>query len=226
MTAIYPGQKDRVRHCASMDGNAIWYSVRLGLEEDRTRDVVDRLIGWQWPDGGWNCDKRPEATHSSFQESLIPARGLWAYGRAHDHAPALAAAQRVADLMLARRLLWHRSDGSLIVPDWAGTPGPDRIHYPIHFFDVLFALQVMADLGRLGESRCSDALGLLESKWLPGGGFPLEAPNTVTVDHVVSRGSYADWGPSGLRHSNPLVSLASLPVLRAATGGQQVDPSG
>ena len=78
-----------VRHCASMDGNAIWYSLRLGLEEDRTREVVDRLIGWQWSDGGWNCDKRPEATHSSFQESLIPARGLWAYGRAHDYAPAL-----------------------------------------------------------------------------------------------------------------------------------------
>jgi len=32
MTAIYPGQEDRVRHCASMDGNAIWYSVRLGLD--------------------------------------------------------------------------------------------------------------------------------------------------------------------------------------------------
>ncbi len=215
-TAVHPGQEDRVRHCASMDGNAIWYSVRLGLEEDRTREAVDRLIGWQWPDGGWNCDKRPEAAHSSFQESLIPARGLWAYGKAHDYAPALRAAQRVADLMMPRRLLWHRSDGTLIVPDWAGTPGPDRIHYPIQFFDVLFALQVMADLGRLGDTGCSDALDLLESKRQPDGGFPLEAPTTVTSDHVVSRGSYADWGPSGRRRSNPLVSLAVLAVLRAA----------
>jgi hypothetical protein len=76
LTAIPPGQQDRVRHCASTDGNAIWYSVRLGLEDERTRAVVDRLIDWQWPDGGWNCDKRVEAVHSSFQESLIPARGL------------------------------------------------------------------------------------------------------------------------------------------------------
>ena len=52
LTAIYPGQEDRVRHCASMDGNAIWYSVRLGLEDERTRCLVDRLIDWQWPDGG------------------------------------------------------------------------------------------------------------------------------------------------------------------------------
>lgn len=216
LTVIHPGQEDRVRHCASMDGNAIWSSVRLGLEEARTREAVDRLIGWQWPDGGWNCDKRPEAAHSSFQESLIPARGLWAYGIAHDYAPARQAAQRVADLVLQRRLLWHRRDGTLIVPDWAGTPGPDRIHYPIQFFDVLFALQVMADLGRLADPGCADALALLESTWQPDGGFPLEAPTTVTADHVMSRGSYADWGPSGRRRSNPLVSLAALAVLREA----------
>ena len=115
--------------------------------------MVDRLIGWQWPDGGWNCDKRVGAARSSFQESLIPARGLWAYGTAHAYRPALEAAQRAADLVLPRRLLWHRRDGSLIVPEWAGRPGPDRIHYPIQFFDVLFALQVMADLGRLGDPR-------------------------------------------------------------------------
>jgi len=36
LTTIHPGQHDRVRHCASMDGNAIWYSVRLGLEDGRT----------------------------------------------------------------------------------------------------------------------------------------------------------------------------------------------
>jgi len=216
LTTVHPGQQERVRHCASMDGNGIWYSVRLGMEEDRTRAVVDRLIGWQWPDGGWNCDKRQEATHSSFQESLIPARGLWAYGTAHDYAPALEAAQRVADLVLQRRLLWHRGDGRLIVPDWSGKPGPDRIHYPIQFFDVLFALQVMTDLGRLADPRCVDALRLLESKRLPDGGFPLEAPTTITADQVVSRGSYASWGPSGLRRSNPLVTLAALGVLRSA----------
>ena len=40
-------------------------------------------------------------------------------------------------LMLPRRLLWQQSGGSLIVPAWSGKPDPDRIHYPIQFFDVL-----------------------------------------------------------------------------------------
>lgn len=117
--------------------------------------------------------------------------------------------------MLQRRLLWHQRDGSLIVPEWSGRPGPDRIHYPIQFFDVLFALQVMADLGRLDDPRCSDALTLLEAKRLPDGGFRLEAPTTITADRVTSRGSYADWGPSGSRLSNPFVTLAALDVLHA-----------
>lgn len=212
LTAIYPGQEGRVRHCASMDGNAIWYSVRLGLEDERTRGLVDRLIGWQWPDGGWNCDKRRNVTSSSFQESLIPARGLWAYGQAHGHRPSLDAAQRVADLVLARRLLWRIGDGTLITPTWGGRA--DRIHYPIEFYDVLFGLQVMAELGRLGDPRCADALALLESKRLPDGGFPLEEPNAPNADRVASRHSYADWGPAGLRHSNPLVSLTALGVIQ------------
>ena len=60
MTAIYPGQEGRVRHCASIDGNAIWYSVRLGLEDERTRGLVDRLIGWQWPDGRLELRQAPQ----------------------------------------------------------------------------------------------------------------------------------------------------------------------
>ena len=31
LTAVLASQEDRVRHCASMDGIAIWYSVRLCL---------------------------------------------------------------------------------------------------------------------------------------------------------------------------------------------------
>jgi hypothetical protein len=211
LTAVYRGQEDRVRHCASMDGNAIWYSVRLGLEDERTRAAVDRLIDWQWPDGGWNCDKRLEATTSSFQETLIPARGLWAYGHIHGHQPAIDAAVRAAELVLSRRLLWRLCDGSLIVPGWGGRP--DRIRYPIQFYDVLFALQVMDELGRLDDERCADALALLESKRLADGGFPLEERIAPAADRVASRHSYADWGPSGQHRSNPLVSLESLRVL-------------
>ena len=69
----------RVRRCASQEGNCYYYSLALGLADDRTEELAARLIKWQWEDGGWNCDKRPEASISSFNETLIPLRGLVLY---------------------------------------------------------------------------------------------------------------------------------------------------
>jgi hypothetical protein len=215
-TMRQPVQADRVRHCASLEGNAIWSGLRLGLQDDRTAEWVDRLIALQWPDGGWNCDKRPEARASSFQETAIPARALHAWGTRFGDARACQAADRAAELLLSRRLVWRRRDGAVIRPDW-GRPF-DRIQYPIRFYDVLYALELMREIDRLDDPRCADALTLLERKRLADGGFPLEERigNTRTV--VASRGTFADWGPAGTTHSNPMVTVAALGVLRSAAG--------
>ena len=71
----------RVRRCASQEGNALYSLLALGSADSRTDELAARLCQWQWPDGGWNCDKRPEASHSSFMESLIPLRALALHGR-------------------------------------------------------------------------------------------------------------------------------------------------
>ena len=217
-TVCYPEQPDRVRRCASQEGNAIWAALRLGLDDDHTVELVERLVARQWPDGGWNCDKRREARLSSFQETAIPARALHAFGTQFGHPGALRAADRAAEVLLSRRLLWRRRDGALIRPDWG--VAVDRIQFPIQFYDVLFALQAMAELGRLGDPRCVDALALLVSKRLPNGGFPLEERVGVTRKVVASRGSYADWGPAGTTRSNPFVTVATLGVLRQAAAAQ------
>ena len=214
-TAIYPGQEDRVRRCASQDGNAIWYSVRLGLEEDWTQAVVDRLIGWQWPDGGWNCDKRLDVTSSSFQETVIPARGLWAYGSRHDYEPALRAADRAAELLLSHRLLWRRSDGPFGLARLGRPAGPDPLPYAVLRRPVRAAghgrdgpPRRPALRRRSGPARVEAAGG----RRLPAGRPHGRRPSAV----VVGRGTYADWGPGGRTRANPLVSLAALEVMRAA----------
>jgi len=151
--------------------------------------------------------------------AAIRLRALWLYGIEHDHAGARGAGERAAPLLLERRLLWRRSDGVLIRPDWSGRT--NLIHFPIQFYDILFALQVMAELGRLGDPRCADALALLESKRLPDGGFPLEERVGVTRNVVASRGTFADWGPAGATRSNPLVTIAALGVLRLAATARE-----
>lgn len=103
-----PGQDDRFRRCASQEGNAIWYSLRLAIDDERTRELVARLIRWQLPDGG----------------------------------------------------------------------------------------------------------------------FPVEKATAQTSDAIVTRGTRADWGPSGKRRANPLATVAALAVLKAAAvahGERSVD---
>jgi hypothetical protein len=225
-TVRYPEQPDRVRRCASQEGNAIWAALRLGLEDEATVRLAERLVALQWPDGGWNCDRRRDARSSSFQETAIPARALWAFGRRFGHEPATHAAERAAELRLSRHLLWRHRDGALIEPDWGSAV--DRIAFPIQFYDVLFALEVIADIGRLGDPRCEAALELLESKRLADGGYPLEERVGTTRGVVASRGTFADWGPAGERRSNPLVTVRALRVLLeagAARAGRKRNPT-
>ncbi len=71
------------RRCASQEGNALAVCSRLSMAEDpRVAQLAESLVKWQWPDGGWNCDKRPAAHHSSFNESLSTLWGLTEYTRA------------------------------------------------------------------------------------------------------------------------------------------------
>jgi hypothetical protein len=165
--------------------------VSLGLADDRTDELVSRLASWQWPDGGWNCDRRPQARTSSFQETLLPLRGLARYATAgRDRSDqAQISRDRAAELLLSRRLLWRRHDGAPILPDWGGNPL--LIQYPVRFYDLLLALLVMTEVGKVSDPRCSDALNLLEHKRLADGGFPVELRTAVTSSRMISRGTFA-----------------------------------
>ena len=48
----------RVRTCASQEGNALYATLALGIADDRAEELASSLMAWQWPDGGWNCDKK------------------------------------------------------------------------------------------------------------------------------------------------------------------------
>jgi hypothetical protein len=214
-TVFFPDQPRRPRRCASMEGNAIWSQLILGIVDDEHVPLlVDRLIAFQWPDGGWNCDKRPGAKSSSVQETLVPLRSLACWYRATADTRAHRAAKRAAEFLLARRLLWRKRDGALIDPEWGGPV--DKIHYPIRFYDVLSALLVMAELGMVRDPRCRDALDLLERKRLADGSFPVEWTNVTKADRIRTRGTYADWGMLHKRRGNALVTVDALYVLREA----------
>jgi hypothetical protein len=60
-----PVMQGRHRRCASQQGYALYFLLKLGLESERVHALVERLLHWRWPDGGWNCDKERRRRHSS-----------------------------------------------------------------------------------------------------------------------------------------------------------------
>ena len=45
--------------------------MRLGFVDERCDQLAGKILACQWPDGGWNCDKRPEASHAWDASGLL-----------------------------------------------------------------------------------------------------------------------------------------------------------
>jgi hypothetical protein len=201
----------RVRRCASQEGNAVWSSLRLGFADNRTDELVNRLLKWQWPDGGWNCDKHPEADNSSFMETLIPLRALALYAKISGDTRAKAAAERAAEVFLTRQLFKRRHDGQVMDHHFV------LLHYPTYWhYDILFSLKVMAEASLINDPRCQAALDLLMSKRLPDEGFPAEESYARPTRPQLSGYSPVRWGSTSKRVLNPFVTADALYVLRMA----------
>jgi hypothetical protein len=197
------------RRCGSQEGNALAVACRLGMADDpRVHIIASGLLEWQWPDGGWNCDRRPEAHRSSFHESLPPIWGLHEYALATGDATARAAARRGAELLLDHRLFRTLASGDTINAEWLTPHWPPYWHY-----DVLQALVVLVRMGLAGDGRTADARGELRRRRRSDGRWHASSrwwkpPGSNRAPEAV------DW-----RHheaGDRIVTLRALTVLRAA----------
>ena len=196
------------RSDASMEGNGLYSASRFGnAGDERARRLVDRLLEWQWPDGGWNCDRAAGGYRSSFHESWATALGLAAYHDSTGDADALAAARRTAELLLAHRLFRSLSTGKPIHSSFVALHWPGYWHY-----DVLAGLRVLHATETLTDPRATDALDLLESKRRPDGRFETTAAWWQAGRHVTSPVDVVDWGRG---RPSEVLTLHALRVLKA-----------
>jgi hypothetical protein len=197
----------RVRRCASQEGNALAVCARLGLATDPRVELLARsLVEWQWPDGGWNCDRRPAAHRSSFHESLAPMWGLHEYGEATGASWARDAAERAAELFLSHRLFRTVRNGEVIEEDWLVPHYPPFWHY-----DVPQALLLLRRMGLHDDPRADRALEVLATGRGEDGLWPARrtwwrppGSNGGNVEAV-------DWG----EHAREMVTLNALRVLHS-----------
>ncbi len=150
----------RARRCASQEGNALAVACRLGLAATAPAETLAaHLAAWQWPDGGWNCDRRPAARHSSVHETLPALWGLHEFAAATGDTRSRAAADRAAEALLHREVVFSRHSGRPLHPAVAVPHYPPYWHY-----DLLHALLVLHRAGHGDDPRTTKARDLLAER--------------------------------------------------------------
>lgn len=208
-----PRINGRYRRCASQEGNALAVCSRLGLSNDpRVRKLAESLLEWQWPDGGWNCDRNADADHSSVNETLSTLWGLVEYRNATRDEGFSKPIDAASEFFLKHRL--YRSDHSdeIIHPDMV------KLHYPVYWHcDIMQELVIIARAGKLADSRTIQALDLVEKKrgpdglWRPEGYYWSLGRKGSKVK--VSNIEIVDWGRN---MANEFITLNALRVLKAS----------
>lgn len=140
------------------------------------KSLVQRLLGEQLADGGWNCDA-PPSTCASFNTTICVLEGLWEYERALGSAPEITAARkRGEEYLLPRFLFRRRSTGEVASPDFLKLAYPPRYYY-----DVLRGLDHLRATGFKPDARLDEAIRLVRDRRQSDGRWLLEESYTESL---------------------------------------------
>lgn len=195
------------RRCGSQEGNALAVACRLGMADDpRVRLLAESLVEWQWPDGGWNCDRRPGAHRSSFHETLPPIWGLHEIASVTGDRSSNEAARRGAELLLDHGLFRRLADGETINEEWLTPHWPPYWHY-----DVLQALVVLHRMGLATDPRADAAKRELLRRRRADGRWRASARWRKPPGHARGPAEAVDWDAEG--EADRMVTIRALSVL-------------
>jgi hypothetical protein len=132
--------------------------------------IVERLLGGQLADGGWNCWAEYGARVSSFHTTLCVLEGLLELERTGGASGSVAAARRRGEeYLLERGLFRRRSNGQIADPRFTMFSFPTRWYY-----DVLRSLDYFRATGSEPDERVAEAIALVAHKHDEDGRWPLE----------------------------------------------------
>jgi hypothetical protein len=150
---------------ACINGRILASGAYFGATVDR---LLDRLLGEQLEDGGWNCEA-PPSTRSSFHSTICVLEGLLAYEKARAPTTAVTDARaRAQGYLLERRMLRSLSSGEVIDRRWT------RFSFPlVWYYDVLRGLDYLRSAGVKPDERVAEAVAVVEERRHQNGRWPL-----------------------------------------------------
>ena len=164
---------------------------------EATRGLIDRLLGEQLSDGGWNCEAPDGSTRSSFNTTICVLEALLEHERASGGSPEVTEARlRGQEYLLERRLFRRRSTGEVIERDRKGGAAWTRFAFPTWWhYDVLRGLEYLRSAGVTPDERVAEAIELVASKRDGDGRWPLETryPGVMPVEMDEGEGRPSRW---------------------------------
>jgi hypothetical protein len=152
-----------------INGRTVALGAYFGVDVE---PIVDRLLGEQLADGGWNCETERGSVRGSFDTTICVLEGLLEHERRTGGSPRGEAARRRGEqYLLDRRLMRRLSTGEVADPGWLRFSFPTWWHY-----DVLRALDYFRAAGDAPDPRLEEPIALLRSKQ--------QAAGTWLLDHI------------------------------------------
>ena len=150
-----------------INGMVVAQGAYFGVDVD---SVVDRLVGEQLEDGGWNCEVEIGSVRGSFHTTIRVLEGLLLNEQATGGSVSARAARLRGEAYLLERSLMRRtSTGEVIDPAFLEFAFPTRWH-----FDVLRGLDYFRSTGAPPDPRAREAIELVRSRRRPDGTWLLD----------------------------------------------------
>lgn len=173
--------------------------------------LIDRLVGEQLADGGWNCEAENGSTRASFNTTICVLEALLAYEQSFGkRADVTAARERGQDYLLDRHLFRRLSTGEAIEKDRMSGMDWTQFSFPGWWqYDVLRGLDYLRRAGVRPDERVKEAVELVLSKRGEDGRWNLdvEYPGVNLLDMGEQVGRPSRW-----------ITLRALRVLQWAAG--------
>ena len=179
-----------------MNGRGVKIGAYFG--EDM-QPLVERLLGEQMADGGWNCEQENGSTRGSFHSTICVLEGLLEYEKVTSGSLAVTAArQRGEKYLLERRMFRSLSTGEMPAIDNATEQPPTwtLFSYPTSWhYDVLRGLDYMRSAGAAPDERMSQAVELVAKKQNQNGRWPRENihDDPIGLDMEGASGTDSYW---------------------------------
>jgi hypothetical protein len=164
-----------------INGRTIETGAYFGVD---VAPVVERILGEQLADGGWNCEAENGSVRSSFDTTIDVLDGLLEHGHATGGSAEVAEARRRGEeYLLERGLFRRRSTGEIVDPAYLDAAFPYYWHY-----DLLRALDYFRRAGAEPDARMAEAVEVVRSKRRPDGRWPLDRVHPGRVHFALDAG--------------------------------------